>query len=104
MAVVGLQLSTSKVTPETQGFTPDHASLKSTVAANIATLVADGAAPTQAHVNTLNTSWSNFTMALPAPTADVSIFVNTATVTRNKLRDALDAAYRYFAYSDGITS
>lgn len=28
-----------------------------TVAANIATLVADGASPTQGHVNTLNTNW-----------------------------------------------
>jgi hypothetical protein len=35
-----------------------------TVAANIATLVADGATPTQAHVNTLNTNWGLYLTAL----------------------------------------
>lgn len=64
-----------------------------TVAANIATLVADGASPTQAHVNTLNTNWGTFLTALTAynaavaaanaslGTADVTIIVNKTNVT-----------------------
>ncbi len=40
-----------------------------TVAANIATLVADGATPTQGHVNTLNTNWGTYLTALNANNA-----------------------------------
>jgi hypothetical protein len=41
-------------TADTLALTTD----KTTVDGNIATLVADGATPTQAHVNTLNTNWT----------------------------------------------
>lgn len=65
-----------------------------TVAADIATLVADGATPTQAHVNTLNTDWGTFLTALTAYEAavasvnssvgngDVTVIVNQANVTK----------------------
>jgi hypothetical protein len=65
---------------------PDFA----TVTANVATLVADGATPTQAHVNTLNT---NYTPTVAAITGDVSIVWDATKVTDlNHLRAALDAA------------
>jgi hypothetical protein len=86
------------------------------VATDIATLVADGASPTQAHVNALNTAWGTFLTALTAyntavgtantdaataataaasavsalGSADVIILYNTTTVTRgNTFRAAL---------------
>lgn len=68
-----------------------------TVAADVATLVADGASPTQAHVTTLNTDWGTFLTAfntykagVGALTADVTLMFNPSTVTNmNQLRAAL---------------
>lgn len=48
------------------------------VAAAIATLVSDGASPTQGHVNTLNTAWGTFKTALDTLKAQVAV-VKTAT-------------------------
>lgn len=67
------------------------------VAADVATLVADGASPTQAHVNTLNTDWGTFSTAYTALNAaingDVTVIWNGAVITsRNQLRAALQAA------------
>lgn len=79
-----------------------------TVAADVATLVADGATPTQAHVNTLNTDWGTFltafntyaaavaaldtTAAAATVSSDVTLLVNTSTVTtKNKLTEAVMA-------------
>lgn len=42
------------------------AAAQATVTADIATLVADGATPTQAHVNTLNTDYTAFLATLTA--------------------------------------
>ena len=87
-----------------------------TVAADVATLVADGASPTQAHVTALNTAWGTFLTAQTAyntavgtantdaataataaasavsalGSADVIILYNTSTVTKgNTFRAAL---------------
>ncbi len=59
------------------------ASTQATVAADIATLVADGASPTQAHVTTLNTDWAAFIATLGTLPAknDVVVSVNTTAVT-----------------------
>jgi len=70
-----------------------------TVAANVATLVADGASPTQAHVTTLNTNWGTFLTAynsytggVGALTANASFFFDPAQVTTmNQARAILRA-------------
>lgn len=70
------------------------------VAADVATLVADGASPTQAHVTTLNTDWGTLLTAINAinsvaTTGDVTVIWNAATITkRNQLRAALKAALK----------
>lgn len=64
-----------------------------TVAADVATLVADGATPTQAHVTTLNTDWAALlagTGAVPARQHAVLSF-DTTKWTRTTLRQALRA-------------
>ena len=61
----------------------------STVAANIATLVADGASPTQAHVTTLNASWGVFNAIR---TSNASFIYDTSAVTTmNQARALLRA-------------
>jgi hypothetical protein len=50
--------------------------------ANVATLVADGASPTQAHVTTLNT---NYAVVAAALAYDIVVLVDTK-VTRSQLR------------------
>lgn len=68
-----------------------------TVAANIATLVADGASPTQAHVTTLNTNWGTFLTAYTAYAGGVGALTANATfmfdpaavTTMNQLRAIL---------------
>lgn len=68
-----------------------------TVAADIATLVADGASPTQGHVNTLNTDWGTFLTAytsyaggVGALTANATFMFDPAAVTNmNQLRAIL---------------
>jgi hypothetical protein len=75
-----------------------------TVADNVATLVADGASPTQAHVTTLNTNWGTLVTDLALATTaastqataingDVTVMWNASTIThRNQMRAALRAA------------
>ena len=71
------------------------------VAADVATLVADGATPTQAHVTTLNTDWTAF---LASATGDVVISVNTTNITtRNQLRAAVAAILRMVEGSGYLT-
>lgn len=63
-----------------------------TVDADVATLVADGASPTQGHVNTLNTDWTALKAGLPGvpTTADVVISFDASAVgTRSVLRKAV---------------
>ena len=70
------------------------------VAADVATLVADGASPTQGHVTTLNTDYTALAAAITAfeadiagvpATADVLISYNTSTVvSKSTLRLAVE--------------
>lgn len=70
------------------GSAPDFA----TVTTNVATLVADAASPTQAHVTTLNT---NYTALAAAINGDVTLVWNTTNITtRNQMRSALLAALK----------
>lgn len=59
------------------------AAAQATVAADIATLVADGASPTQDHVNTLNTDYTTFVATLaPVPAGvDMLLSIDLAKVT-----------------------
>lgn len=61
------------------------------VEAAVATLEADGATPTQAHVTALRGVWNTLVTGLNAhDTADVVLDVNTANITtQTKLREAL---------------
>lgn len=76
-----------------------------TVAADIATLVADGASPTQGHVNTLNTDWGTFLTAettfrggVSALTTNFTLLYDAATVTNmNQVRAALREFERLLA-------
>lgn len=77
-----------------------------TVAANVATLVADGATPTQAHVTTLNTNWTALlagTGAVPANADVVLSFDTTAVGTRTVLRKAVDAMLRIIEGGNELT-
>jgi hypothetical protein len=80
-----------------------------TVAANIATLVADGATPTQAHVTTLNTNWGTFLTAFNAYAAaylgaNATLLIDaTAITTMNQLKAALAALLRQAAASTTLT-
>lgn len=70
--------------------------VSTTVAANIATLVADGASPTQGHVNTLNTNWGTYLTAVNAFLAglaagDIVLYVSdTASLSRLDVIEALE--------------
>lgn len=69
--------------------------LTTNVAAAVAVLVADGASPTQAHVNTLNTAWGLLATAIAAANtataaANVVLDIDTAVVTtQNGVRAAM---------------
>jgi hypothetical protein len=70
-----------------------------TVAADVATLVSDGATPTQGHVTTLNTDWGVLNTAAAnvssAVTGDVSLVWDASVVTSlNALRHAVAVAIR----------
>lgn len=82
-----------------------------TVAANVATLVADGATPTQAHVTTLNTNWGAFLTGETAyraavgtaiAGADLTVLFDTSKFTKlNQVKAAL-AAVLQSAQASGI--
>lgn len=68
------------------GSAPDFA----TVTTDVATLVADGASPTQAHVTSLNTAYTALAAAI---NGDVTVVWNGATITSvSQLKAALDRA------------
>lgn len=89
------------------------APVTTSVAADVATLVADGASPTQAHVTTLNTDWGTLLTAINAYTAasataiggaDVTILFNTSKFTNmNQVRAASNALLRSAAASGMFT-
>lgn len=103
------------------------AEINTTAVANaVAALVADGAAPTQAHVTTLNLAWGtlltaigaqdtavgaaaaaaavpSLTAATAAVSPDVVLIVNGATVlTKNKLKQIVNALYGLVADSSNL--
>lgn len=67
------------VTPASVSSGTASGTLTTNVAAAVAVLVADGASPTQAHVNTLNTAWGLLATAIAA--------ANTATTAANAVLD-----------------
>lgn len=83
------------------------------VAADVATLVADGASPTQAHVTTLNTDWGTFLTAETAYRAavggavggaDFTVIFNLTKFTKlNQVKAALDHVLRAAAASGKFT-
>jgi hypothetical protein len=85
-----------------------------TVAANIATLVADGATPTQAHVTTLNTNWGTFltsetayraAVATAIGGADLTVLFDTSKfTTMNQVKAALDSILRAASGSGKFTA
>lgn len=130
MAVLGLRVSvagpTTSVSRATDGATLvasvdtaidalEAASLADTIAA-MAVLQADGALPTEAHVDTCDTALIALTAAIAAvqtgvtvPGAvqvagDVVIYVDATAVTANELRVAFDAAYNHLVRSRGALS
>lgn len=64
--------------------------LTTNVAAAVAVLVADGATPTQAHVNTLNTAWGLLATAI-ATTKTSTAAAKAGVATKNVILD-IDAA------------
>lgn len=67
-----------------------------------ATLVADGATPTQAHVTTLNTNLTSFNNNLAAA-KDVIVSFDASTITsRSQLRQALAAIGQFLESSNAI--
>lgn len=80
---------------------------KTAVNAAMATLQADGATPTEAHVDTADTALIAYVAAVDASlaasgaaTGGVQVTVDTAVITNlNKLKAALDAIYVRFAGS-----
>lgn len=81
-----------------------NGTLRTDVAAAVAVLVADGASPTQAHVNTLNTAWGLLNTAIQAAnaaaTGDVVVDIDNATVAnQNAARAAVRKALEGIAGS-----
>jgi hypothetical protein len=79
-----------------------------TVAADIAVLVADGASPTQAHVNTLNTDWGTYLTAVNALLAglaagDLVLYLkDSASMTRLDVYEALIALQAFVEDNSNI--
>lgn len=81
------------------------------VATDVATLVADGATPTQAHVTTLNTDWGTLNTAIAAATgsnviagADVAVLLDTTAVaTHSKLRALIVELLQLLAGNGALT-
>jgi hypothetical protein len=74
------------------GGTQDASGNTATVAANVATLVADGASPTQAHVTTLNTNWGALLNMITPTNKDVILSFDASVITtRTALRQAVAA-------------
>lgn len=67
------------------------------VTADVATLVADGASPTQAHVTTLNTDYTVLAAAIaamPAVSGDIFLNVNGANVLTINKYDEIMRSFR----------
>lgn len=105
MANVGLTVALNQALPNgrysvTPGVIADPngvAPSYTTLAAAIATAVADGASPTQGHVSAVNAAWATFKTAFDAYTGTVGtvtanmtlLFDPTAVVNMNQAREGL---------------
>ena len=81
MARAALAVSAAGTTIGSEGFGPskssDSVAKRTAFETTLATLVADGATPTQAHVTAANTAYTAFTSAL----GDVELSYDTTNVT-----------------------
>lgn len=71
-----------------------------TVAANIATLVADGATPTQAHVTTLNTNWGTLKALIDTQTTDTTAADTKAGADQTGCAAAVVVTFDTVVFSD----
>lgn len=80
--------------------------LSTTATADMATLVADGASPTQAHVTAMNTAFSAFVIPVNilngANTVSI-VFDKTGITTMNQLKSALTNLLQQIAGSGLLT-
>lgn len=82
------------------------AALQTTFETDLATLVADGASPTEGHVTTVNDDYTALKAAFAAvaPATDVQVSVDVANVpTQGVLRKALDAIFLALVASGRFT-
>ena len=61
------------------------------VQAAVGVLVADGASPTQAHVNTLVTAWNAVTVNVNTTSAFKMVLDDSIYTTKNKVRGVIEA-------------
>jgi hypothetical protein len=91
-------MATRSFSSSTVGYVAPKGDNTASVEAAIAVLEADGAAPTQAHVNSLRTVWNTL------KSGNVIVTIDTAAVTtRTQLRAALDAVMFNLQGSDLLT-
>jgi hypothetical protein len=80
---------------------------EATVAADVATLVADGASPTQGHVNTLNTDWTSLKTVIDAQASGalggVTVIIDLAVITNLNKLDAALAAIKFAARGPALS-
>lgn len=74
-----------------------------TVATDVATLVADGATPTQAHVTTLNTDWAVVNTALLTGAGFKVLIDNSIFTTKNHVMTVLAALAMYIQSDDSFS-
>lgn len=113
MAFVAAKATVNQALPEghynidTQSVGGSGAVSTTAVATDVATLVADGASPTQAHVTTLNTDWGTLLAAINASNAvsgNVSIQYDASVVTtKNQLREAVRALMVFLEGNGALT-
>ena len=89
------------------GAVPATAASTTAVAAAIGVLVADGAIPTQAHVNTLNSAWTTLLAGVTAvngsiASADATLVINQANVTTSNQMNTIFRAILQNLSSLGI--
>ena len=83
-----------QVTSETARFVGNLSAIPALitdVAAKVATLVADGASPTQAHVTALNTSWGSLLSQISGlSSAELAVLFVAADGSHNEVHDAIE--------------
>jgi hypothetical protein len=112
MARISIALSAAKTTIGKEGFALNpvadvvNSVSTATVTADIATLVADGASPTQAHVTTLNTDYTALLAgiaAIPAVKDLVVSFDNTKITSYSSMDKAFNAILKALKGANYLT-